>query len=257
MRRTSSSTAINPASEELVSLARNVIERHNRGAPDRWTTEADAAYAKRKMETLLGYRLPGDAVFDLPSPPVTTVTFRSYDAAIVWVEWCMGQLSDGKYEDRRGWLEFRKLEVAVDAELARSGLRERSPGKRYNPPFRVRFTDMNDQFDARELPGTTPRTEEQHRSDVTQIYSQLPTSDLHDLLTDIETAVNGGRPGYAFAMRHPDGRVVAVETNGDRITIGITLVDGERIERERRAENLAMDVKAFRVEMESEGFVKT
>ena len=69
--------------------------------------------------------------------------------------------------------------------------------------------------------------------------------------------MNGGRPGYAFAMRHPDGRVVAVETNGDRITIGLTLVDGERIERERRAENVAMDVNAFRVEMESEGFIKT
>ena len=58
-------------------------------------------------------------------------------------------------------------------------------------------------------------------------------------------------------MRHPDGRAVAVETDGDRMTIALTLVDGERIGRERRVENVAIDVKAFRVEMESEGFVKT
>ena len=174
--RIPSSTAINPAAEELISLARIAIARHNRGALDRWATEEDVAFAKRKREFVLGYRLLGDAIFDLPSPPATTVKFRSYDAAIVWIEWCMGQISDGKYENKRGWEEFRKLEVAVDEELARSGLCEQSTGKRYRPPFRVKFTDMLEQFDARESTRRRPLTQEEDRSEVTQIYSRLTTS---------------------------------------------------------------------------------
>jgi hypothetical protein len=183
-----------------------------------------------------------------PKPPAVLV-FRSFDAALLWIEEALGQISDGKYEGRgKDDRDFWRLRVEVEPALLRSGV-----DRPWKPPFRVSFADLVELFDLSVVdrhPSGRDRA-----TDVRAIYSQLPTRDLVAVLDDIAHAANGGRPERIFRLAHPDGRRSIIHARADRLSIDLTLSDGERIPRQRRSPDPMREASELAAEMRAEGWL--
>jgi hypothetical protein len=102
--RVPSSAAIEPGSAELIELATTEVEKHNKG----------------RQRRLGAFGLMGGA---LPA----TLMLRSHDAALLWLEFALPQISDGKYEDQRDSMDFFRLKVSVDPSLPAAAARRAAP----------------------------------------------------------------------------------------------------------------------------------
>jgi hypothetical protein len=240
--RVPSSHALAPGSDELTALSIAVVRAHNAGAPNRNVKPADRGR-------------PGAWTL-MPSRPAAVLRFRSHDAALVWIEECLGQISDGHYENRRGGMEFFKLGVAVDTTLVASGLEGR-----WEAPFRPSFAKLVELFDAadevdgpRQRPYASVPFSEEARSDVRRIYSRLDDAALNDLLADIARAAGGAEPEAMYALRHADGRRCVVRNQANKLLIALTLEDGSPMHRERTSRTVLTDLGAVRDELLADGF---
>lgn len=116
-----------------------------------------------------------------------TVVFSTYQAAFIWMEECLGQISDGKYENtfsHEEWTFFHNLRVEVDIR--------RVPQYRVRSAWfkarRVSFKDLLWLFDKECRDTLAPDYTEVDPLGVRSIFSNCPTEALKKYMDEISDA---------------------------------------------------------------------